>query len=61
MRVAGLWTATKVKFDHWLAEDGDTIVSAAFWTDLLVAEGLLIAQPEGSTIRYWAVKSLDCV
>src|SRR5215831_9364988 len=41
MRVAGLWTATKVKSDHWLAEDGDTIVSAAFWTDVLVAQGLL--------------------
>jgi hypothetical protein len=61
MRLAGLWTATNVKSDHWLAEDGHTILSAAFWTDVLVAEGLLIAQPEGSTIRYWAVKSLDSV
>jgi hypothetical protein len=44
---AGLWSATEVRIDHWLAEDGDTIQAVQFWIDVLIAEGLLIAQPVG--------------
>ena len=57
MCLAGLWSATRVRIDHWLAEDEDTIQPAVFWSDVLVAEGLLIAQPVGPTqIWYRAVE-----
>jgi len=56
MRLSGLWSAMEARCDHWLAEDGDTIRSAVFWADVLVALGLLAAQPNGPTgIRYQAV------
>jgi len=56
MRLAGLWSQTGVRSDHWLAADGDTIEPAAFWADALVAQGLAMAQPEGPIrVRYWAL------
>lgn len=56
MRLAGLWSATEVRSDHWLAEDGDSIQPAVFWADALVAQGLAMAQPEGPIhVRYWAL------
>ena len=57
MRLAGLWSETEVRSDHWLAEDGDTIQPAVFWADALVAQGLAMAQPEGPIrVRYWALE-----
>jgi hypothetical protein len=60
MRLAGLWSETKVKIGHWLAEDGDTIKTAVFWADVLVAQGLLMAQPEGPIrVRYWILEDKE--
>ena len=57
MRLAGLWSDTNVRSDHWLAEDGDTIRPAVFWADVAVAEGLATAQPEGPIrVKYWALE-----
>ncbi len=57
MRLAGLWSETQVKSDHWLAEDGDTIQPVVFLSDVLVAQGLLMAQPEGPIrVRYWPLE-----
>lgn len=58
MRLAGLWSETRVRSDHWLAEDGDTIQPAVFWADTLVAQGLAMAQPEGPIrVKYWALEA----
>ncbi len=60
MRLAGLWSNTSVSYQHWLADDGDTIEPCSFWADVLVAEGLVAARPGGpASVRYWAIEPVQ--
>jgi hypothetical protein len=57
MRLSGLWSDTQVRSDHWVHDGNDTIEPAVFWSDVLVAQGFLMAQPEGPIrVRYWVIK-----
>ena len=42
MHESGLWANGEVNAGHWF--DGDTRWTVGLWTDVLVAEGLLVAR-----------------
>jgi hypothetical protein len=54
MHKSGLWEGDSVHSDHWL--QGNCYVSTAFWADVLVGLGMVVAEPAGTgDFRYWAV------
>ena len=55
---AGLWTDDDVCCEHWFAQDGQ-LRCTVFWTDTLVAEGLVVRSwsEEDGAYRYWTKES----
>ena len=56
MLKAGLWNKSEYPTEHWLIEQENLYKTAAFWADVLVAEGVLEAEPIGNGhYRYRAI------
>lgn len=55
MNVAGLWDDDRVHHEHWWVDNQfETIQPMAFWLDVLVADGSLVAKRMGNgRFRYW--------
>jgi len=58
MHAAGLWEDGDVHDDHWWVDDRlEEIQPVAFWMDVLVAKGHLVAKRKGhGKFEYWAVQ-----